>query len=60
MKAVVFMPARVASGAFEDVISLCGLSICLAGYLYAALFGCPGDFVSYLIFFNNSLSIKMS
>lgn len=52
MKAVVFMPARVASGAFEDVISLCGLGICLAGYLYAALFGCPGDFVSYLIFFN--------
>ena len=52
MKAVVFMPAWVASGAFEDVISLCGLGICLAGYLYAALFGCPGDFVNYLIFFN--------
>ena len=49
---MVFMPRHVASGAFEGVLSLCGLGIFLAGSLYAALFGCPGDSVNYLIFFN--------
>lgn len=39
-------------GVFEDVISLCGLGIFVAGYLYAALFGCLGDSVNYLIFVN--------
>lgn len=52
MKTVVFMPGSVASRAFEGVISLCGLGIFLAGYLSAALFGCPGDSVNYLMFFN--------
>ena len=37
MKVMVFMPAWVATGASEGVISFCGLGICLAGYLYAAL-----------------------
>lgn len=53
VKAMVSMPRNVASVGGSSMINLiCGLIIFLGGYLYSALFGCLGDFVNYLIFFN--------
>lgn len=52
VKSMVSMSGVLPVGGLWRLISLSGLGIFLAGYLYMALFGCHRDSVNYLIFFN--------